>query len=198
MKPWKRALLAPATALALAPLLAACDDDGTYVNAACVDTVTNVALPNSDCSPGYGAPLGTHSWAYSSYHYDQQEVPVVYVGAPIQRNVYVFQRPARVNVNHFSAPAPTRPPGVTDASVQEPTQSFLTDKRMADVRAKRPELVERARNPNIQRGGFGLPNAKATNAPVPSRTLNSPAPGRVTPPKVPTATASKPSVKAGK
>jgi hypothetical protein len=158
----------------------ACDDDGTYVNAACIDTVSNIKLDNSACSPDYGAPIGSHSWAYHSYRYDEPEIPVYYIGSPVERNYYVYQRPARVNVTHISAPQMTRPAGAPLGltHVSEPSQSFLTDKRMDKVRAAKPELVERAKNPNIQRGGFGNPAAKVATAPAPNRSLNSPAPGR--------------------
>lgn len=189
MKIWRKTILGFALVLGTAPAVAACDDNSTYADAACVDTQTNIRLPNEQCSPDYGAPIGYHSWAYSSYGYGQQEVPVIYIGQPVQRDVYVLQRPARINVNHISAPAPTRPPGVTATSVSEPSQSFLTDKRMASARATKPELVQRGANPGIQRGDFGVPSAQPSAVPPPVRTLNSPAPGRAT---TPTSTTPKP------
>lgn len=156
------------TALLALPILSACSDNSTYADAACVDTISNVRLDNSACSPNYGGPIGTHSWAYSSYGYNQQTVPVIYVGQPVPRTTYVFTRPSRINVSHISAPAPIRPPGSTSATVLQPSQSLLTDKRMASVRAA---------NPNIVRGGLGVPGARPA-APAPNRTVNSPAPGR--------------------
>lgn len=187
MKSWQRCVLGLAVVL---PLLAACDDDSTYSNAACVDTISNVRLDNSECSPNYGDPIGAHSWAYSSYRYDEPYQEIVYVGQPMPRNIYVYQRPAKVNVTRISAPQPLRVPGTTATSVREPSQSLLTDKRMV---TKKQEEIKR--NPDVIRGGFGLPSARVTAAPVPTRTLSSPAPGRAAP-KPPKVTASP--VKIGK
>lgn len=156
-------------ALAAIPVLAGCTDNAMYSQAACIDSATYVRLDNSACSPNYGPPMGTHTWAYNSYRYDDPNIPVYYVGQPVPRTTYVLTRPSRITINHISDPAPVRPAGSKAVSVQQPTQSFLTDKRMAPARAA---------SPNIVRGGLGVPGARATNVPVPNRTLSSPAPGR--------------------
>lgn len=147
------ALKAGLVALVAVPVLTACDD--TYANAACIDTQTQIQLPPSACSPNYGAPIGYHSWAYSPYSSD--DVDVVYVGSRVP-NTYVLTRPRNLDVTHIAVPAPIRPPGV-------------------------PASVSTVKQPSarvIQRNGFG--GIKSPTAPVPNRTLNSPAPGRAASP----------------
>jgi hypothetical protein len=162
------ALLAVATAFALSACgnsnhyqpRPASYDDNMYASALCVDQ-HGIRVPDAYCPIGDGAMNAGYGWRYHSYLASDPYTDVVYVGYPVG-TTYVTTRPARVSTIHIDRGRfPDRAPAGVKAS---------------DVRV--PSLSTVQRNPAIQRGGFGAPGAKAAGTPLPSRSLNSPAPGR--------------------
>lgn len=157
--------------LFLVGALTACDDGDTYAQAACIDNITSEVLDNSACSPNYGPPLGSHSWGYHDYPYDDDGVDVFYVGSHVPRDRFVYDRPRNISITHIEAPSLRRAPGAIGDTYRAPSLAFEKDGRNDALRKANPDRV-------IQRGGLGIPGATATAAPIPKRTLDSPAPGR--------------------
>lgn len=137
-------------------------DNAAYAATVCVDGQW-VRVPDNYCPIGDGiVPNHPFHWVYDEYRASDLDVDVVYVGYPVERTRYVNTRPARVpTLNLDRGGYPERAaPGTTGTSQRVP-------------------VLPVQRQANVQRGGFGAPNARATAAPIPSRGLNSPAPGRV-------------------
>ena len=95
-----RPILIPAAlAGTLALTLAACGNDPPdehyYAAAVCVDQ-DGIRVPDSYCPIGDGIENAGNSWAYHEYRDTDPDLDVVFVGYPVDRHIYVHDRPRRV------------------------------------------------------------------------------------------------------
>jgi len=163
-----RPILIPAAlAGGLALTLTGCGNDPPdghyYAAAVCVDQ-DGVRVPDSYCPIGDGIENAGNSWAYHEYHDTDPDLDVVFVGYPVDRHVYVHDRPRRVpTLNIDRGRFPERPATVAAAGT--------SSARVVTV------AQERRQSSTVTRGGLGASSRNA-EAPRPVRTLDSPAPGR--------------------
>lgn len=134
-----------------------------------------VVVPDNYCPIGDGpAPEGfPYWWAYSDALPVGSELDVPYVGSTI------------VVVNSGSGWSRARPPRVATLNLARGVYREVPSAGQSSVRyALAPKGIVRPVAPptasSVQRGGLGVPNARATNAPtpVPSRALAVPGPTR--------------------
>lgn len=143
-------------------------DPSAYATAVCVDRASWYRVPDNYCPIGDGElPDHPFMWVYDEYSELDLDIDVVYVGYPVERTRYVTVRPPRVstiNIDRGRFPEKAAPGTAPSTSVKLPTVP-----------------VERRAPSTVQRGGLGVPSARATNAPRPNRDTSSPAPGRAVP-----------------
>jgi len=141
-------------------------DPAAYAATVCVDRANWVRVPDNYC-PLDDAVYPDHPfmWVYDEYREADLDVDVVYVGYPVERTRYVDVRPQRVaTVNLDRGRFPEKATaGAAGTTVRMP--SMPMDRRTPSTSP-------------VRRGGLGVPSARASNVPAPSRNLDSPAPGR--------------------
>ena len=159
--------LAATLASAVLALIAGCGSDSPdghlYAAAVCVDS-DGIRVPDSYCPIGDGIDNAGNSWAYHEYRDTDPDVDVVFVGYPVDRHIYVHDRPRRVpTLNIDRGRFPERP--ATMAATGASSARVVT-------------IAQERKTSTIARGGLGTPAARNAEAPRPARTLDSPAPGR--------------------
>lgn len=153
-------------------------DNNLFASTICVDNAW-MRVPDNYCPIGDQVfPDHPYHWVYDEYTANEADLDIVYVGYPVERTRYITTRPSRVpTLNIDRGRFPERPQsGVNASTVRIPTIA-----------------VERKQgSSSVQRGGLGVPNARATAAPTPVRRPDSPAPGRATQAAAPSRAAAAP------
>jgi hypothetical protein len=144
-------------------------DEHYYAAAVCVDQ-DGVRVPDNYCPIGDGIDNQGFAWNYRPYRDTDHDIDVVYVGYPVDRTVWVHDRPRRVptiNIDrgrYLERPATVAAAGTTSARVVT----------IADERK-----VAASGSSTTTRGGLGVSrSARNAEAPQPNRSLDSKAPGR--------------------
>jgi hypothetical protein len=139
-------------------------DDHYYAAAVCVDQNTGIRVPDNYCPIGDGLDNQGYGWNYRQYRDTDRDIDVVYVGYPVDRTVYVHDRPRRVpTINIDRGRYPERPATVAAAGA---------------TTAKVVTVAEERRSATVTRSGLGTKTGRAAEAPAPNRSLDSKAPGR--------------------
>jgi len=149
-------------------------DPHYYAAAECVSDVTSIVAPNDYCPIGDGVSNQGYSWAYREYRDTDHDIEVVYVGYPVDRHIWVHERPRRVptiNIDRgrFSPAPPAAAAGASSARVVT----------IAEERKAATAVTASTGSSTVTRGGLGVSrSARNAEAPAPARSLDSKAPGR--------------------